>query len=57
LAAWLGILQASWQFGLLLLFLFMVGYLSTRGIKTLRWYRERFPTLPPHIKVLVPFVL
>jgi 3-oxo-5-alpha-steroid 4-dehydrogenase len=56
LVAWLGVLLVSRQFGLLLLFLFMVGYLSTRGIKTLHWYRERFPTLPPHIKVLVPFV-
>ncbi|HEX7970293.1 MAG TPA: DUF1295 domain-containing protein [Stellaceae bacterium] len=56
LVAWLGVLLISRHLGLLLLFLFMVGYLSTRGLKTLRWYHERFPDFPAGTKVLVPFV-
>ena len=56
LVAWLGVVLVSRQLGLVLLFLFMVGYLTTRAFKTLQWYRLRFPELPPDIKLLVPFV-
>jgi 3-oxo-5-alpha-steroid 4-dehydrogenase len=56
LVAWFGILLMARHFALLLLFLFMVGYLTTRAVKTLRWYRQEFPNFPADVKVLVPFV-
>ena len=56
LVSWLGVVLIARHFAVLLLFLFMIGYLTTRGIKTLRWYRAQFPDFPRDVKVLVPFV-
>jgi 3-oxo-5-alpha-steroid 4-dehydrogenase len=56
LLSWLGVVLVSRHLGLALLFCFMVGYLSMRSLKTLRWYRERFPKFPSHVRALVPFV-
>jgi very-long-chain enoyl-CoA reductase len=56
LVAWLGVLLVARHFALLLLFVFMVGFLSARAVKTLRWYRREFPDFPPSVKMLVPFL-
>lgn len=55
--AWAGIFLLSRHLASLLVLIFIVGYLSARSIRTLKWYKERFPNFPPARKALIPFIL
>jgi very-long-chain enoyl-CoA reductase len=54
---WLGIFLLSRHLGALLIVGFVTGYLTARSLRTLKWYRERFPDFPATRKAIVPFIL
>ncbi|MBL8102222.1 MAG: DUF1295 domain-containing protein [Anaerolineales bacterium] len=54
---WLGIFLLSRHLGTFLVLLFIAAYLSTRSIRTLAWYREKFKDFPADRKGIIPFVL
>ncbi|MBK9210922.1 MAG: DUF1295 domain-containing protein [Anaerolineales bacterium] len=54
---WLGIFMISRHLASLLILIFIVGYLTARSIRTLKWYREKFTGFPPQRKALIPYIL
>lgn len=54
LLAWLGIALLSRHLFVYLAFLGMFGYLLARSLKTLAWYRAKFPHFPKERKALIP---
>jgi very-long-chain enoyl-CoA reductase len=54
---WLGIFLLSRHLGALLILLFVIGYLTARSIRTIKWYRERFSDFPATRKAIYPFIL
>jgi very-long-chain enoyl-CoA reductase len=54
---WLGIALLSRHLLSWLVLLFVISYLSARAIRTLDWYRKRFPDFPKDRKAILPFVL
>lgn len=54
LLAWLGIALLSRHLFVYLAFLGMFGYLLARSLKTLAWYRAKFPDFPKGRKALIP---
>lgn len=55
--AWLGIFLVSRHLASLLVLIFIIGYLTARSIRTLKWYKERFSEFPAARKALIPFIL
>ncbi len=55
--AWTGIFLLSRHLGTFLVLAFIIAYLSTRSIRTLIWYREKFKDFPMDKKGIFPFVL
>lgn len=56
IVAWLGIVLMSRHFLTGLAWLGMTGYLAARSLKTLAWYREKFPAFPEKRRALIPFL-
>ncbi len=56
LMGWLGIVLVSRHLFTWLVFIAMLGYLTTRSIKTRRWYQEKFKDYPADRKYMIPFV-
>jgi very-long-chain enoyl-CoA reductase len=56
LLTWLGIALISRHLFVYLGLLFMVGYLAARSLKTLAWYRQKFPGFPRERKALLPYL-
>jgi very-long-chain enoyl-CoA reductase len=54
---WVGIFLVSRHLVSLLVLIFVIGYLSARSIRTLKWYKERFSEFPAARKALIPFIL
>lgn len=54
LLAWFGIALLSRHLFVYLAFLGMFGYLLARSLKTLAWYRAKFPHFPRERKALIP---
>lgn len=54
---WLGIALLSRHLAAWLILLFVIDYLSARGIRTLKWYHEKFSDFPKDRKAILPFVL
>ena len=54
---WLGIFMISRHLASLLILIFIIGYLTARSIRTLKWYREKFTKFPPQRKALIPYIL
>ena len=57
ITAWLGIFLVSRHLASLLILLFIIGYLTARSIRTLKWYQEKFSEFPASKKALIPFIL
>ncbi len=57
IVAWLGIFLVSQHLASLLVLLFIIGYLTARSIRTLKWYKERFSEFPAATKAIIPFIL
>jgi hypothetical protein len=55
--AWVGIVLLSRHLFTWIALLGMAGYLLARSLKTLAWYRQKFPNFPQERKALVPFLL
>lgn len=54
---WLGIALMSRHLAAFLAVGFMLAYLSARSLRTLDWYREKFPNFPSDRKAILPFIL
>ena len=54
---WTGIFLLSRHLAALLILLFIIGYLTARSIRTLKWYHDRFPGFPKDRKAILPFIL
>ena len=57
IVAWVGILLLSRHLFALIALVGMSGYLLARSLKTLAWYRQKFPKFPKKRKALIPFVI
>ena len=57
LLAWLGIALLSRHLFAYIAFAGMFGYLLARSLKTLSWYRAKFPDFPKERKALIPWLL
>lgn len=57
LVAWLGLALMSRYLFAWLALLGMTGYLLARSLKTLAWYRQKFPDFPKARKALLPYIL
>jgi len=55
--AWIGILLLSRHLFALIALIGMSGYLLARSLKTLAWYRQKFPQFPQQRKALIPFII
>lgn len=56
IVAWLGLALMSRHLFTGLACVGMTGYLAARSLKTLNWYRQKFPDFPPERKALIPFL-
>jgi len=57
IVAWLGIFLVSRHLASLLVLIFIIGYLTARSIRTVKWYQQRFLDFPAARKALIPFIL
>lgn len=57
IVTWTGIFLLSRHLAALLVLLFIVGYLTARSLRTLKWYRDRFTDFPEDRKAILPFIL
>jgi very-long-chain enoyl-CoA reductase len=57
IVAWLGIFLVSRHLASLLILIFIIGYLTARSIRTLKWYKEKFTDFPAARKAILPFIL
>jgi hypothetical protein len=57
IVTWVGIFLVSRHLASLLVLIFIIGYLSARSIRTLKWYGEKFLKFPSKRKALIPFIL
>ncbi|MCG2785039.1 MAG: 3-oxo-5-alpha-steroid 4-dehydrogenase [Anaerolineae bacterium] len=57
LLAWLGIALISRHLFVYISFVGMFGYLLARSLKTLAWYRAKFPDFPKERKALIPWLI
>lgn len=56
IVSWFGLFLIFRHLSMFLFFLFMALYLTARSLRTLHWYRERFPAFPPGRKAILPFL-
>lgn len=54
---WLGFAMLSRHLAVWLILLFVIGYLTARGLRTLEWYRQNFSSFPKDRKAILPFIL
>jgi very-long-chain enoyl-CoA reductase len=57
IVSWLGIFLVSRHLASLLVIIFIIGYLTARSIRTLKWYQEKFSEFPAARKAILPFIL
>lgn len=55
--SWFGLFLMFRHLSMFLFFAFMMMYLMARSLRTLRWYRDRFPEFPADRKAILPFIL
>ncbi|RPH56748.1 MAG: hypothetical protein EHM81_12675 [Chloroflexi bacterium] len=55
--AWVGIAFMSRHLFAWIALIGMAGYLLARSLKTLAWYRQKFPGFPRERKALIPYIL
>jgi len=57
IVTWVGVFLVSRHLASLLALIFIIGYLSARSIRTLKWYKKRFSEFPAARKAIIPFIL
>lgn len=55
--SWFGLFLIFRHLSMFLFFAIMAAYLTGRSLRTLKWYREKFPEFPKNRKAILPFIL
>jgi very-long-chain enoyl-CoA reductase len=55
--SWFGMFLIFRHLSMLLFFVFTAAYLTARSLRTLKWYREKFPDFPKNRRAILPFIL
>jgi very-long-chain enoyl-CoA reductase len=55
--SWFGMFLIFRHLSMFLFFAFTATYLTARSLRTLKWYRGKFPDFPKNRKAILPFIL